>query len=97
MFGRLLDSRAYRAVDVLQLCNELGCEPSVAITDQGDVTAELCQFAFLSGRVATDRISVGEKALDCHCCGEGQALVFVANKLANLSVGSLCRLAHEPI
>ena len=59
----------------------------VAIADQGDVTAELCQFAFLSGRVATDRLSVGDKALDCHCCGEGQALVFVGSKLGNLSVG----------
>ena len=73
------------------------CEPSVAIADQGDVTAESCQFAFLSGRVATDCISVGDKALNCNCCGEGQTLVFVGSKLANFSVGCLCRLAHEPI
>jgi hypothetical protein len=56
---------------VLQLCNELGCEPPVAIADQGNVTAESSQFAFLIGGVATDCISVSDKALDCYCSGEG--------------------------
>lgn len=91
----LLNNRAYRVVDVLQLCNELGCEPSIAIADQRDVTTESCQFAFLSGRVVTECISVGDQALDCRCCGEGHAVV-VGSMLVNLSVGFLCRLAHEP-
>ena len=57
---------------------------------------ETCQFSRLSDRVATECISFGDKALDCGCCSEGQALVLVGILLADLRVGSLCRVAHEP-
>jgi hypothetical protein len=39
-FCRLLHDGAHRAVDVLQLCNKLVCESSIAITDQCAVTPE---------------------------------------------------------
>ena len=39
---------------------------------------------------------VGDQALDCRCCGEGHVLALVGSMRVNLSVGFLCRLAHEP-
>jgi hypothetical protein len=81
---------------VLQLCNKFGRESSVAIADQSKVIPETCQFSRLSDRVATECTSFGDKALDCGGCSESQALVLVGVLLANLRVGFLCRVAHEP-
>jgi hypothetical protein len=81
---------------VLQLCNKFGRESSVAIADQSEVIPETCQFSRLSDRVATECISFGDKALDRGCCSEGQALVLVGILLADLRIGFLCRVAHEP-
>jgi hypothetical protein len=92
-----LDNHAHRAVHVLQLCNKFGRESQVAIADQSEVIPETWQFSRLSDRVATDCISFGDKALDCGGCSESQALVLVGILLADLRVGFLCRVAHEPM
>ena len=66
-----MDDVAGRAVDVLQLSDKFGRESAVAIADQGEMTLEACQLALQSGRVVAECISLGDKAMDCVCCGEG--------------------------
>jgi len=92
-----LDDGSGRTVEELQLCDKFGRESSVAIANQGEVTPETCQLLLLSGRVATECISFGDKALDRGRCSEDQGFVLVGIQLADLSVGFLCRVAHEPM
>jgi len=76
-----IDDAADFLVDTMQLCDEFSRESPVIVADQGDVTpeigvggAETCQLALLSARLAPECISFGDKALDCVCYGEYQAL-----------------------
>ena len=56
------------------------------------------QLALLSAGVATECMSLCDKALERVRCGEGQAFnVPVSVQLADLCVGSLCRVTHGPM
>jgi hypothetical protein len=90
---------------MLQLCEEVRCEPHIAVADQRDLAPELLiggaeshQLALLSARVATEHMSFCDKALKCVRCGEGQAFnVPVGVQLADFALGRLCRVAHGPM
>jgi hypothetical protein len=66
-------------IDMLQLFEEVGRERQIAVTNQDNLAPKLViggpqshELAFLSARVTTERVSLGNQSLDCLRRGEGQ-------------------------
>jgi hypothetical protein len=78
----------------MQLGNKFGCEPSVAISDQSDVTPETREFPRMGDRLTTKCGSFSDKMLYGARYGECQAHILIGILLPDLIVG---RFTHEPI